>query len=80
MQTYLQASKLLKTHVHILTQVNKNAKHIKAWVQPKLFMVLGRHDRNLRFSKSLSYLKIYYSCLTPIISCLLIINTMLPTH
>jgi hypothetical protein len=35
-----------------------------------------RHDQNPRFSKSLSHLKIYYSRLTPIISRLLIVNTM----
>ncbi len=37
-----------------------------------------RHDRNTRFSKSLSHLEIYYSRLTPVISHLLIVNTMLP--
>ncbi len=37
-----------------------------------------RHDRNPRFSKSLSRLKIFYTCLTPVISCLLTVNTMLP--
>jgi hypothetical protein len=36
-----------------------------------------RHDQNLRFSKSLSHLKIYYSRLTPVISHFLIVNTML---
>ncbi len=41
---------------------------------------LTRHDRNPKFSKSLSCLKIYYSRLTPVISHLLIVNTMLPTH
>jgi hypothetical protein len=39
-----------------------------------------RHNRNLRFSKSLSHLELYYSHLTPVISRLLIINTMLPTY
>ncbi len=38
-----------------------------------------RHDRNPRFSKSLSHLEIYCSRLTPVISHLLIVNTMLPT-
>jgi len=37
-----------------------------------------RHDRNLRFSKSSSHLKIYSSRLTPLISHLLIVNTILP--
>ncbi len=43
-------------------------------------MAWNWHDWNPRFSKSLSCLKIYYSRLTLIISRLLKINTMLPTH
>jgi hypothetical protein len=42
-----------------------------------LIMVQNRHDHNRRFSKHLSCLKIYYSRLTPVISHLLIVNTML---
>jgi hypothetical protein len=38
-----------------------------------------RHDQNPRFSKSLSRLEIFYTRLTAIISCLLTVNTMLPT-
>ncbi len=38
------------------------------------------HDQNSRFSQSLSHLELYYSHLTPVISRLLIVNTMLPTH
>ncbi len=37
------------------------------------------HDRNPRFFKSLSRLKIFNTRLTPVISRLLTINTMLPT-
>ncbi len=40
----------------------------------------ARHDQNPRFSKSLSHLKIFYTHLTPVISCLLTVNTMLPTR
>jgi hypothetical protein len=43
-------------------------------------VIESRHDRNPRFSKSLSRLEIYYSRLPPVISRLLIINTMLQTH
>ncbi len=39
-----------------------------------------RHDRNPRFSKSLSQLEILYTRLTPVISHLLTVNTMLPTR
>jgi hypothetical protein len=39
-----------------------------------------RHDQKLRFSKSASHIEIYYSRLTPVISHLLIINTLLPTR
>jgi hypothetical protein len=39
-----------------------------------------RHDQKLRFSKSVSRIEIYYSRLTLVISRLLIVNTMLPTH
>ncbi len=39
-----------------------------------------RHDRNPLKSKSLSRLEIFYYRLTPVISRLLIVNTMLPTH
>ncbi len=45
-----------------------------------IIMSVVRHDRNPSKSKILSRLKIFYSRLTPIISHLLIINTMLPTH
>ncbi len=37
----------------------------------------SRHDRKSRFSKSVSRIEIYHSHLTPIISRLLIIKTML---
>jgi hypothetical protein len=43
-QTYLQAQKLLKKHVYTYLhrhKVIKNVKLIKAWVQLKLFIVLG---------------------------------------
>jgi hypothetical protein len=43
-------------------------------------ITVARHDGNPRFSKSLSRINIYYSRLIPIISHLLIINTMLPTR
>jgi hypothetical protein len=46
----------------------------------KINRLLIRHDRNPRFSKSPSHLKIYYSRLTHVISRLLIINIMLPTR
>ncbi len=41
--------------------------------------LLLRHDRKSRFSKCASRIEIYYSPFTPIISCLLIVDTMLPT-
>ncbi len=43
-------------------------------------VIVSRLDQNPRFSKSLSHLEIYYSHLKPVISHLLIINTMLPTR
>jgi hypothetical protein len=49
------------------------------WASPNC-QVWNRHDRNPRFFHSQPCLKIYYSLLTPIISHLLIVNTMLPTH
>jgi hypothetical protein len=42
--------------------------------------MLGRHDQNPSKSKSLSHLKIFYSRLRPVISRLLIVNSMLPTR
>jgi hypothetical protein len=44
------------------------------------FRVWSWHDRNPPKSKSLSRLEIFYSHLTPVISCLSIVNTVLPTH
>ncbi len=38
-----------------------------------------RDERNPSKSKSLSRLEIFYSCLTPVISHLLFVNTILPT-
>jgi hypothetical protein len=42
-------------------------------------ILLLRHDQKSRFSICASRIEIYYSRLTPIISRLLIVNTMLPT-
>jgi len=39
-------------------------------------IICTRHDRNPSKSKSLSHLKIFYSCLTPILSHSLIVNTV----
>jgi hypothetical protein len=39
-QTYLQASKFLKTQMY-RQEVIKNAKLIKAWIKLKLFIILG---------------------------------------
>jgi len=55
-----------------------NTRQFLCRIEPRGLLI--RHDRNPRFSKSLSHLEIYYACLTPIISCLSIINTMLLTH
>jgi len=46
------------------------------------FYLLGliRHDQKSKIFQSASIIKIYYSRLTPIISHLLIVNTMLPTR
>jgi hypothetical protein len=44
LQTYLQASKLLKntcTHICTDTKVIKKAKLVKAWIHLKLFIVLA---------------------------------------
>ncbi len=56
------------------------------WGKAKSLMFEGRfnqacvrHDQNPRFSKSLSRLKIFYTRLTPVISRLLTVNTMLQT-
>jgi hypothetical protein len=55
----------------------------KSLQQLELFMsihVFQQICAKSRFSKSASHFEIYYSRITPIISHLLIINTMLPTH
>ncbi len=40
----------------------------------------SRHDQNPRFSQNLSRLEKFYTRLTPVISCLLTVNTMLLTQ
>ncbi len=74
LMTWFIKMKNTKFYKKVLQKVEKSEGNIS------LIVVKFRHDFNPRFSKSLSHIKIYYSLLTPIISCLLTVNTMLLTR
>jgi hypothetical protein len=68
------------TIIHSFVNISPVSGAVSHHIKKYCLKTHHRHDRNLRFSKSPSHLKIYYSRLTPVISRLLIVNTMLPAR